>query len=449
MKRYIIAIVGRPNVGKSRLFNRLTESQKAIVHDYEGVTRDRQYGDAEWFGRHYTVIDTGGFVPDTAETMLSQMRDQAQLAMDEADVIVFLMDGRAGFTESDREIATMLREAERPVVYAVNKVDSWDRREEVLADFYNLGVPLFPVSAEHGNGLDAMMDDLTKDFVVVPFDEWENDDHSGVTQVAVVGKPNAGKSSTVNQILGEERLLTSDIPGTTRDSIDTRVKHEGRDYLFIDTAGLRKKSSISHRLEEFSVVAAIRAIDRADVAVLVLDATEGITSQDKKIAAVAARRGCACVVLVNKWDLVEKDDTTAGEFVKEFRHQLPFLAWAPLLFASAKTGQRLHKIFEFIDNANEQYTRRVKTAELNRFIEITTTRHSPPIHRNRKVKFYYASQVATRPPTFAFVVNKPDGVAPAYRRFLENQIRAEYGFEGTPIRSVVRARKGHERTGER
>lgn len=438
--RHLIAIVGRPNVGKSRLFNRLTESQKAIVHDFEGVTRDRQYGDAEWFGREYTIIDTGGFVPDTDEPILAQMRDQAQLAMDEADTIIFMMDGRDGLVTSDREIAAMLRLTDKPVFFVVNKVDAWMRREEFLHDFFELGSELYPVSAEHGHGMDALMDDVTASLPVIPFDERQAEDDPR-TKVAVVGKPNAGKSSLVNSLLGEQRLLTSDIPGTTRDAIDTEVYFEGRDYLFIDTAGLRKKSSISHRLEEFAVVQAIRSIDRADVALLVIDADAGLTGQDKKIASVVANRGRGCVVLVNKWDLVEKDDTTAGEFVKELRHQMPFLSWAPVLFVSAKTGQRVHRIFGHVESAWDQWTRRIQTSELNRFVEDVVSQHSPPVHRNRKLKFYYTSQVSTRPPTFAFVVNAPDGVAPSYRRFLENRIRDAYGFEGTPIRTVVRARK--------
>ena len=446
MKRSIIAIVGRPNVGKSRLFNRLSDSQQAIVHDLEGVTRDRQYGDSDWFGRYYTVVDTGGFVPDSDEPILAQMRDQAQLALDEADSIIFMMDGRAGLTQTDREIHAMLRAAERPVFHAVNKVDAWPKREEFLVDFYELGADLYPMSAEHGDGIDALMDDVTADFVVTPLpdpDE-EIEEPTGPIAVAVVGKPNAGKSSLVNRLLGQERLLTSDVPGTTRDAIDTHIRHNQREYLFIDTAGLRRKSSITARVEEFSVVAAIRSIDRADVAVLVVDASAGLSSQDKKIASVAARRGCACVVLVNKWDLIEKDDSTAGEFVKELRYQMPFLAWAPVLFVSAKTGQRTQKIFDLIDNGYEHYARRIQTATLNRFLEAVVAQHSPPVHRNRRVKFYYCSQVATRPPTFAFVVNQPDGVAPSYKRFLENQIREQFGFEGTPLRTLVRARKGHD-----
>lgn len=445
MNRKLIAIVGRPNVGKSRLFNRLSDKGQAIVHDHEGVTRDRQYGDSEWFGRLYTVIDTGGFVPETEEPILAQMRDQAQLAMDEADFIIFLMDGRAGLTAADREIAQMLRETKKPVFYAVNKVDAWGRRADFLHDFWDLGQELYPVSAEHGNGLDALMDDVTESIPVLTYDELEAlaDQEDPTIKVAVVGKPNAGKSSTVNALLGEDRLLTSDIPGTTRDSIDTSVRHEGRDYLFIDTAGLRKKASISHRLEEFSVVQAIRSIDRADVALLVIDAVHGVTAQDKKIASVVANRGRACVVLVNKWDLIEKDTESAGEFVKELRHQMPFLAWAPVLFISAKTGQRVNKMFAHIETSFDSWTRRLQTAEVNRFVEAIVEQHSPPIHRNRRVRFYYTSQVATRPPTFAFVVNHIDGVAPSYRRFLENRIREGYGFEGTPIRTLIRSRKGH------
>jgi GTP-binding protein len=438
---YLVAIVGRPNVGKSRLFNRLSESQQAIVHDHEGVTRDRQYADAEWFGRDYTVIDTGGFVPDTDEPMLAQMRDQAQLALDEADAIIFLMDGRQGLTASDRDIAQMLRQADKPVFFAVNKVDLPRLQTELLNDFWELGVELYPVSAEHGYGLDDLMDDVTEPIEVTPFEEEPEDD--GRVKVAVVGKPNAGKSSLVNGLLGKERLLTSDVAGTTRDAIDTELQRDGQEYLFIDTAGLRRKRSISQRLEQFAVVQAIKSIDRADVALVVIDATEGITGQDKKICSVVANRGRACVILVNKWDLIEKDEATAGEWARAIRWEMPFLDWAPIMFISALTGQRLHKIFDKINAAHEQWTRRIQTSEINQFIEQIVARHSPPIHRNRRLKFYYTSQVATRPPAFAFVVNHPDGVAPSYKKFLENQIRERYGFEGTPIRTLIRARKGH------
>lgn len=439
----LVAIVGRPNVGKSRLFNRLTESQRAIVHDYEGVTRDRQYGEAEWFGRRYTVIDTGGFVPDTDEPLLQQMRDQAQLAIDEADVIIFMMDARTGLLPQDREIEKMLREGGKPVFLAVNKVDAWMKRDELITEFWELGDQLFPVSAEHGNGLDALMDEVTAGFDVNLFDEAPAEDELTI-KIAVVGKPNAGKSSTVNALLGEERLLTSDVPGTTRDAVDSEFAWEGQDYLLIDTAGLRRKRSISQRLEEYAVVQAIRSIDRADVALLVIDAEAGLTGQDKKIASVVTGRGRACVILVNKWDLVPKDTYTAGEYVKMLHHEMPWVSHAPVLFISAKTGQRVHKILGLVNDVYEQYCRRIPTAEVNRFLEGVIEHHSPPVHRSRRLKFYYATQVATRPPTFVFVVNYPDGVAPSYRRFLENQIRAQYGFEGTPIRTLLRTRKGHE-----
>jgi GTP-binding protein len=438
--RSIVAIVGRPNVGKSRLFNRLTESQRAIVLDFEGVTRDRQYADAEWYGRHYTLIDTGGFVPQTEEPLLALMRDQATLAMEEADIIIFMMDARQGILASDIQIAEMLRTTKKPVFYAVNKVDAYQKKEESLADFYELGVELYAVSAEHGHGLDNLMDAVA---TCIPLQE-EDPAEEPFARIAVVGKPNAGKSSTVNALLGENRLLTSDIPGTTRDAVDTMVHHEDRQYLLIDTAGLRRKSAISEKLEEFSVVQAIRSIDRADVALLVVDAIEGITMQDKKIASVVAGRGRACVVLVNKWDLVEKDNTTAGEWVKRLHYEMPFLMWAPVIFISAKTHQRVHKILDEVDRVFEQYTRRITTSALNRFLGSVMEKHSPPLYQNRRLKFYYATQAVTRPPRFVFVVNHPKGIAPAYRKFLENQIREEFGFEGTPIKTLIRERRRRE-----
>lgn len=436
----IVAIVGRPNVGKSRLFNRLSESQRAIVLDFEGVTRDRQYADAEWYGRYYTLIDTGGFVPTTDEPLLQLMRSQAQLAIEEADVIIFMMDSRQGILAGDQQIADMLRRTNKPTFYAVNKIDAFQKKEEALADFYALGVDLYPISAEHGHGLDNLMDAVAE---FLPKGEPEVSEDP-FAKIAVVGKPNAGKSSTVNALLGENRLLTSDIPGTTRDSVDTMVTHDDRQYLLIDTAGLRKKSVILEKLEEYSVVQAIRSIDRADVALLVIDATEGVTTQDKKIASVIDGRGRACVVIVNKWDLVVKDNSTAGEWVKMLRHEMPFLAWAPIIMVSAKTGQRVHKILEEVDRVFEQYQRRISTSELNRFLAFVMEKHSPPLYQNRKLKFYYATQAATRPPRFVFVVNHPKGIAPSYRKFLENQIRDEYGFEGTPIKTLIRERRRSE-----
>ncbi|TXD33059.1 ribosome biogenesis GTPase Der [Lujinxingia vulgaris] len=437
---FMIAIVGRPNVGKSRLFNRLIESQTAIVHDFEGVTRDRQYGDGEWFGRPFTVVDTGGFVPRSEDPMLQQMRHQAQLAVDEADAIIFVVDGRAGLAGADQEIFELLRTTDKPVFLAVNKIDTWTGQEQFLADFYQLGVPLYSLSAEHGIGLDPLMDDVMED---APKGEVLKDEP--FARIAVVGKPNAGKSSTINALLGENRLLTSDVAGTTRDSIDTMVRVDGKEYLVIDTAGLRRKRSISQRLEEFSVVQAIRSIDRADVALLVLDATQPISTQDKKIASVVQNRGRGCVILVNKWDLVEKDTNTAGEYVKSLRQELQFVDYAPVIFVSALTGQRVHKILGAVDTVFEQYTRRVQTSELNRFLEGAVARHSPPMHGNRRAKFFYISQVATRPPTFMFSVNYVEAVAPSYRKYLENQLREAYTFEGVPLRTVLRPRQQRDR----
>jgi len=438
--RSLIAIVGRPNVGKSRFFNRLTESQRAIVLDYEGVTRDRQYADAEWYNKHYTLIDTGGFVPVTEEPLLNLMRDQAELAIQEADIIVFMMDGKQGLTAADMQIAEQLRSSTKPTFYVVNKIDAFQKKEEQIAEFYSLGSDLYPISAEHGHGLDNLMDAVAN-FIRPGEPELKEEVFA---RVAVVGKPNAGKSSTVNALLGEARLLTSDIPGTTRDSVDTMIRWEDKDYLVIDTAGLRKKSVIHEKLEEWSVVQAIRSIDRADVAILVLDATEGVTTQDKKIASVIDGRGRACIILVNKWDLVEKDTNTAGEFVKVIREEMNFLAYAPIIFVSALTGQRVHKILGEVDRVFEQYQRRISTGELNRFLAVIIEKHSPPVYQNRRLKFYYVSQVATRPPRFAFMVSHPKAVAPAYKRYIENQIREEYGFDGTPIKTLLRERRRRE-----
>lgn len=436
---FLVAIVGRPNVGKSRLFNRLIESQTAIVHDYEGVTRDRQYGDGEWFGRHFTVIDTGGFVPDAEDPMLISMRNQAQLALDEADAILFVVDSHAGMMPADQEIFSMLRTTEKPVFCAVNKIDRWSDQEQYMTDFYQFGVELYPISAEHGAGMERLMDDLTE---TIPVAEVEVEEP--FARIAVVGKPNAGKSSMINALLGEERLLTSDVAGTTRDSVDTHLHRGDKEYLVIDTAGLRRKRSISQRLEEFAVVQAIRSIDRADVAILVIDAKDGVTTQDQKIASVIKNRGRACVILVNKWDLIEKDTDTAGHFVRHLREELQFVSYAPVIFVSALTGQRVHKILDQVDLVFEQYQKRIQTSEVNRFLEQVILIHAPPVHGNKRLKFFFGSQVATRPPTFMFVVNYPGAVAPSYRRFMENQLRDFFGFEGVPIQTVIRPRKVRE-----
>lgn len=433
---FLIAIVGRPNVGKSRLFNRLSKTGDAIVHDSEGVTRDRQYADGEWYNKRYTVIDTGGFVPEAQAGMLSQMRNQAQLAMDEADLIIFMVDSRVGVLPADREITGMLRQTTKPVLCAVNKIDSPQQPEQYLGEFYRLGLELYPISAEHGHGISALMDDIRG---YIP-----NDDDGAAdppyARVAVVGKPNAGKSSLVNDLLGEDRLLTDDVAGTTRDAIDTHITRDDHEYLVIDTAGLRRKAKISEQLEEYAVVQAIRSIDRSDVVLFVVDAIEGITWQDKKIADVIHNRGRACVIVVNKWDLVDKDLSTAGEYVRAIEYEMPFMAFAPIVFVSALTGQRVHKIFDFVDRVYDQFNMRISTSETNKFLEQALGEHSPPMHKKRPVKFYYASQVAIRPPTFLFSVNRADGVKPSYRRYLVNKLREIYGFEGTPIKTVLRGR---------
>ena len=428
-------------MGKSRLFNRLSKEGDAIVHDSEGVTRDRQYADGEWYDKRYTVIDTGGFVPEAQAGMLAQMRVQAQIAMEEADVIIFMVDSRAGVVPADREITAMLRQSTKPVFCAVNKIDSPHQPEQYLGEFYKLGMQLYPLSAEHGHGISNLMDEICG---LIPSSD-ELPAEPPYARVAVVGKPNAGKSSLVNGLLGQNRLLTDDVAGTTRDAIDTHITRGDQEYLVIDTAGLRRKTKISEQLEEYAVFQAIRSIDRSDVVLFVVDAIEGITWQDKKIADVIHNRGRACVIVVNKWDLVDKEVSTAGEYVKAIEREMPFMAFAPIIFISAKTGQRLHKIFDFVDGAFEQFNMRISTAETNRFLEQALGQHSPPMHKKRPVKFYYASQVATRPPTFLFSVNRADGVKPSYRRYLVNKLREIYGFEGTPIRTVLRGRDQDER----
>ncbi len=437
---FILAIVGRPNVGKSRMFNRLSSTTRAIVHDFEGVTRDRQYGRGEWYDKQFIVIDTGGFLTDTEEPMLVSMRNQAQLAIEEADAILFMMDGRAGLTSGDSEIASMLRTTKKPVFHVVNKIDAERQRDEMLADFYQLGVDLYAMSAEHGPGIDKLMDDVAE---LIPSVD-EDEEPPPYARIAVVGKPNAGKSSIINRLLGENRLLTSDVAGTTRDSVDTMAKYEEREYMFIDTAGLRRKKKISEELEHFAVIQAIRSIDRADIVLLVIDATKGLSGQDKKIADVAVNRGRAIVVIVNKWDQIEKDSHTADAWRDALCNEMPYLLWAPIMFTSALTGKRVVKIFEEVDEVFDRYTSRIKTAELNKFLEKAVATHSPPVKSNRRIKFYFCSQVATRPPSFVFMVNRPELVPDSYKRFLENQLRQEFDFMGTPVRLMMRARRRRE-----
>lgn len=536
----VIVVVGRPNVGKSTFFNRLVGRRDAIVEDYPGVTRDRHYGEGEVLGHRFIAIDTGGFEPASQEGMLPAMREQAEIAMEEADAIIALYDGRAGLTPGDQELAQILMRTHKPVFHTVNKIDG-PRHEPLVAEFWEMGVhDLFSISAEHGSGFLDLMEVVVE---ALPSDDGQDmGSEVGVTRVAVIGKPNAGKSTLVNRLLGEERLLVSDVPGTTRDAIDTRLDRpaepeviqeaeaalaaleeqlagglpepaqlevdddipvedwdddlvsEGeeedeetpapwlvpvnlnldmedrewsapeddagdaallqeareaveaartpRRYLFIDTAGIRRRKWIRTKLERVSIIQSFKAIDRAEVCVLLIDATAGVTEQDAKLAGMIRDKGRACVLLVNKWDAIaDKDNFTAGNFVKELRDDLKFLRHAPILFISGLTGQRVHRIFREVERVKMNTRRRVSTGALNRFLASAVRRQQPPLHRNRRFRMYYASQVAVSPPTFLLSVNDPTALHFSYRRFLINQIRAAWDFEGTPIRLVLRKRQ--------
>ena len=434
----LIAIVGRPNVGKSTLFNRMVRSRAAIVDDMPGVTRDRHYAECTWFGRTFTVIDTGGFDPLDDEGMLPLMREQAQLAIEEADVVLFLLDVRAGVTPADHEIMRILRTTKKPLLVAGNKVEG-RAVENAVGEFFELGVEAIrPISAEHGTGVQDLIEDLID--AMPPADDAADADDDEVTRVAVIGKPNVGKSSFINWLLGAPRLLASDVPGTTRDAIDSAFEVDGRNYLLIDTAGIRRKRSISLRIERFSVVKALKSLERAHVALLVIDANNGVTSQDARLANLCLDRGCAVVVVVNKWDTIEADTDTAGAFVKEMWRTLPFMTWAPVIFTSALTGQRVLKTLEVVDEVRARALHRIPTGEMNRFLAATIDRHPPPLHHNRKVKMYYATQVAAGPPTIVVSTNMPEGVTVAWRRFFERQLRENFDFEGTPIRLLFRKR---------
>jgi GTPase len=435
--RPIVAIVGRPNVGKSTLFNRLIGRRKAMVDDQPGVTRDRNYGNVDRFEVPFILVDTGGFEPETKDQLLRQMREQSQLAMAEADVILFVMDAREGLTPADREVAEMLRKAGKPVFHLINKVDG-DRHEAAIADFYALGVAaVFTVSAEHNRGIGDMMEAVVAALPLKGAAVTDDD----LTRIAVVGRPNVGKSSLVNRLLGFERVVANPTPGTTRDSVDTYFTCRGRQYMLIDTAGIRRKGKTVEKIEKYSVMDSLRSIERADVALIVLDAAQGVTEQDEKIAGYAYEAGRGCIFVVNKWDALEKDNSTLGKFVESIRTEFKYLPFAPIVFVSALTGQRIDKIVTEVDNVMAQYSRRVTTSELNRVFSDAVESHHAPLHQGRRVKFYYATQVGTRPPAFVIFTNRPDGVHFSYERYLANRFREAFGFSGTPLRLMFRGRE--------
>jgi GTP-binding protein len=435
----VIAIIGRPNVGKSTLFNRLARKRKAIVIDEPGATRDRNYADGDWEGRPFVLIDTGGFEPASEERILIQMREQTTLAMEEADIIIFLMDGRAGLTPADRDIAAVLRQVKKPVFIAVNKVDG-PKQEANALEFYELGVdPLYSVSAQHGRGIYELMDDVA---VHLPKDsDPEEDDAAAPIRIAVIGKPNVGKSSLVNRILGVERTIVNPVAGTTRDAIDTPFEYEGQKFVLIDTAGIRRKSRISLTLEKYSVVQALKTIDRCDIALVLIDAVEGMTDQDVKIAGLSFEEGKACIIIVNKWDTVEKDNSTVGKYVLDMKDKSKFLDFAPIIFVSALSGQRVMKIFDIVKDVYREYTMRIGTGEFNRICREIIERNPPPRTDSRRNNFTYMTQVAIRPPTFIFFARDAKGVHFSYERFLSNQIREAFGFHHVPIRLFFKNKK--------
>ncbi len=427
-------------MGKSTLYNRLTKTRDAIVHNMPGVTRDRNYGEVDWYGKRFTLIDTGGFEPVSTDRLLAQMREQTQLAIEEADSIIFLMDGREGPTPTDEAIFEMLRRIKKPVYFVINKIDG-EQQEEDAYDFYNLGMEtMLTISAEHKRGIDDLMQS-----VIGELPDKETTEDENVVRVSIIGRPNVGKSSLVNRLLGTKRLLVSDVPGTTRDSVDTLLDRGEKKYLLVDTAGIRRKSKVSERLEKYTIVKALSAIDRCDVVVLLIDAAEGVTEQDVKVAGYAHERGRSSVIAVNKWDLVEKDNETVGLYVERLKEDLKYMSYAPIVFISALTGQRATKILDLIDKVREQYDKRVATGELNRVISEAEERHHPPSHQGKFVKLYYATQVTASPPTFVIFTNHPEGIHFSYRRYLENKIREAFGFEGTPLTIHFKQRSGKNR----
>ena len=442
MSKPVVAIVGRPNVGKSTLFNVLAGEMISIVKDTPGVTRDRIYADGSWLDQDFTLIDTGGIEPESSDIILSQMREQAQIAIDTADVIIFITDVRQGLVDADSKVADMLRRARKPVILAVNKVDNFDKFMPDVYEFYNLGIgDPNPVSASSRLGIGDLLDAVVSYFP----EKTEEEEEEERPRVAIVGKPNVGKSSIINKLLGENRVIVSDIAGTTRDAIDTEIVHDGREYVFIDTAGLRRKSKIKEELERYSIIRTVTAVERADVVLMVIDAVEGVTEQDAKIAGIAHERGKGVIIVVNKWDAIEKNDKTMREYEGKIRNVLSYMPYAEIMYISAKTGQRIHKLFEMIDMVIENQSLRIATGVLNEIMTEAVAMQQPPSDKGKRLKLYYITQVSVKPPTFVIFVNDKELMHFSYTRYLENKIREAFGFRGTSLKFFIRERKEKEK----
>lgn len=438
MSKPIVAIVGRPNVGKSTLFNALAGKKISIVKDTPGVTRDRIHADVGWLDHKFTMIDTGGIEPDSNDIILSQMREQAQIAIDTADVIIFMTDVKQGLVDSDAKVADMLRRSHKPVILVVNKVDNFNKMMADVYEFYNLGIgdPV-PISASQRSGLGDMLDKVVNYFADLNLEQEEDDR----PRIAIVGKPNVGKSSIINKITGESRVIVSNIAGTTRDAIDTDVKWNGKDYVFIDTAGLRRKSKVKEEIEKYSIIRTVTAVERADVVIIVIDAVEGVTEQDAKIAGIAHENGKGIIIAVNKWDAIEKNDKTVYEYTNKVRDILSFMPYAEIMFVSAKTGQRLPKLFDMIDFVIANHAMRIETGVVNEIMAEAVALQQPPSDKGKRLKLYYITQVSVKPPTFVIFVNDKQLMHFSYTRYIENKIREAFGFKGTPLRFIIRERK--------
>ena len=437
----VVAVVGRPNVGKSTLFNALAGENISIVKDTPGITRDRIYTDITWLDKNFTLIDTGGIEPESKDIILSRMREQAQIAIDTADVILFMVDVKQGLVDTDSKVADMLRRSGKPIILVVNKVDSFQKYMADVYEFYNLGIgEPFAISSANKLGFGELLDEVISYFDKDVASE-EEEDEDERTRVAIVGKPNAGKSSIINRLIGENRLIVSDIAGTTRDAVDTEVVYQGKEYVFIDTAGLRRKNKIKEELERYMIIRTVTAVERADIVVLVIDATEGVTEQDAKIAGIAHDRGKATIIAVNKWDLIEKDNKTVNQFTQKIRQILSFMPYAEILFISAETGQRLPKLYETIDIVYENHAMRVATGVLNEIMAEAVALQQPPSDKGKRLRLYYITQAAVKPPTFVIFVNDKELMHFSYTRYIENQIREAFGFKGTPLKFIIRERK--------